>query len=102
GALGMAAQADPTPLRKLSASEQQERTAGDLKAVAIYRTGLLHAAAFIAQQTNLFPAIKAHTLPLREDKEVLWLTWMSFLDYLLALDTIDHYHHDWLLLKGGQ
>jgi hypothetical protein len=103
GAIGvLAAQADPTPLRKLSASEQQARTAGDLKAVTIYRTGLLNATTFIAQQTNLFPATKANTLPLREDKEVLWLTWMNFLDYLLALDTIDHYHHDWLLLKGEQ
>lgn len=103
GAFGvLAAQADPTPLRKLSAPEQQARTAGDLKAVTIYRTGLLAATTFIAQQTNLFPATKADTLPRREDKEVLWLTWMNYLDYMLALDALDHYHHDWLLLKGGQ
>lgn len=96
------ARADITPLRKLSATEQKERTASDLKGFFIYRDGLRSANAFIARQTNLFPAKTTGTLPLREDKEVLWMTWMSFLDYMLALDTMDHFHSDWLRLSGEQ
>jgi hypothetical protein len=96
------AQADVTPLRKLSAAEQKERTTGDLKVVTIYRAGLLAVTAFVAQQTNLFPATKENVLPRREDKEILWQTWMSYLDYMLALDALDHFHRDWLQLPGEQ
>lgn len=76
--------------------------ASDQKAFTIYRDGLLKATSFIAQQTNLFPATNTNVLPPREDKEVLWMTWMSFLDYMLALDAMDHFYNDWHRLSGDQ
>jgi hypothetical protein len=96
------AQAEPTPLRKLSQPEQAEQIVGAEKAVLIYRDGLLAATAFIRQQTNLFPEIKGDYLPRREDKEILWQAWVNYLDYLLALDSLDHYYHDWFRLSGKQ
>ena len=101
-ALGFAAaQAEQTPLRKLSKAEQAERIAGDERAVLIYRAGLLAATAFVRQQTNLFPEIKGDYLPRREDKEILWQAWINYLDYLLALDSMDHYYSsDWFRLSG--
>ena len=95
------AQAEPTPLRKLSQPEQAEQIVGAEKAVLIYRDGLLAATAFIRQQTNLFPEIKGDYLPLREDKEILWQAWVNYLDYLLALDSLDHYYRRWRDGWGG-
>jgi hypothetical protein len=98
------ARAEVVPLRKLSQSERTQRIAGDSQAVKIYRDGLEKVTAFAQRQTNLFPDPKPpeSRLPRREEKEVLWQIWKSYLDYLLALDAIDHYHHDWSRLSGQQ
>jgi hypothetical protein len=96
------ASAEVVPLRKLGRAEQEERIAGDLKAVTIYRQGLLETTAFARRQTNIFSAnpTSVTDLPRREDKEVVWRTWQSYLDYLLALDAIDQYHREFYLLSG--
>lgn len=94
------AKADTTPLRKLGGEEQSAHITGDQQAVLIYRDGLLAATAFIRQQTNLFPKPKGDFLPRREDKEVLWQAWVNYLDYLLALDSMDHFYSDWFQLSG--
>src|ERR1051326_3901574 len=80
----VAVQAEVVPLRKLDRSQQDERITGDLKAVEVYRQGLFTTLHFALQQTNLFPASKRAVtdLPPREEKEVLWTTWKSYLDYL--------------------
>ena len=90
------------PLHQLNRSEQLERITGDLKMTAVYRSGLSNVTAFATQQTNLFPVAKtaAPHLPRREEKEILWPAWKSCLDYLLALDALDAYHHDWFRLSG--
>lgn len=94
--------AENIPLHQLKRAEQVARIAGDLKMVAIYRVGLSNVTAFAALQTNLFPAVKisAPQLPRREDKEILWSAWKSYLDYLLALDALDTANADWFLLSG--
>jgi hypothetical protein len=98
------AHAEVVPLRKLDRTEQDARITGDLKAVAIYRQGLLTTTTFALQQTNLFPGAKKKVtdLPHRAEKEMLWQTWKSYLDYLLALDAIDHYHRDFYRLPKDQ
>ncbi|MBW8865252.1 MAG: hypothetical protein JF609_10100 [Verrucomicrobia bacterium] len=98
--IGIRAPAEAVPLHKLDRAAQAERIASDLKMVVIYRAGLSNATAFTALQTNLFPATPV--LPGREDKEVLWQTWKSYLDYLLALDTLDSFYSDWWRLSGEQ
>jgi hypothetical protein len=100
--LGIASvRADQTPLRKLGKAELAERMANDEQAVLVYRDGLLAATAFIRQQTNLFPEIKGDYLVRREDKEILWQVWLNYLDYLLALDSMDHFYSDWYQLSGA-
>jgi len=98
------APAENVPLYKLDRAGRAEQIASDLKMVVIYRAGLSNATAFAAQQTNLFAdttAIKSH-LPRREEKELLWQAWKSYLDYLLALDALDSSHSDWWRLSGEQ
>jgi hypothetical protein len=101
---GFVAEAAVVPLHKLSSTERAERISGDLRALKVYRDGLAKVVAFAEQQTNLFPTAKPveSRLPRREEKEVLWQIWKSYLDYLLALDTLEHYHRDWFRLSGQQ
>lgn len=95
-------QAEITPLYKLDRAEQTERITNHLKMIAICRTGLSNILAFARQQTNLFPATKPaeQQLPRREEKEILWQAWGTYLDYMLALDAMDAYHSDWFRLSG--
>jgi hypothetical protein len=99
---GMASAKDVTPLRKLKSAEQDRRISSDLKAVQVYRDGLATATRFALQQTNFFGATTPSItdLPRREEKDLLWQTWKSYLDYLMALDAIEHYHADFYLLSG--
>lgn len=101
---GLTIQAEVIPLQKLSQSEREQRITSDLQAVKIYREGLEKVTGFAEGQTNLFPNPKPveSRLPRREEKEVLWEIWKTYLDYLLALDAIEHYHHDWFRLSGQQ
>lgn len=101
--LGVAGvRAGVVPLHKLDRAEQLERTASHLKMAATYRTGLSNLVAYARTQTNLFPATKPAEprLPSRGEKVVLWQIWKSYLDYLLALDALEDYHSDWLLVSG--
>ncbi|HEV2692337.1 MAG TPA: YiiX/YebB-like N1pC/P60 family cysteine hydrolase [Verrucomicrobiae bacterium] len=98
------APAETVPLYKLDRAGQTERIASNQKMAVIYRAGLSNALAFAAQQTNLFsdPAAAKPPLPRREEKELLWQAWKSYLDYLLALDVLNSSHGDWWRLSGGQ
>lgn len=87
---------------KLDRARQAERIAADLKLASVYRLGLSNTLVFIGGQTNLLPAVKPSDvrLPRREEKEVLWQAWRSYLDYMLALDGLDSRHRDWWRLSG--
>src|SRR4051812_30069576 len=52
---------------------------------------------------ELFPANRPRTSRLlrREEKEIVWSTWQRFLDYIVALDSIEHYHAQFYRLKGA-
>lgn len=95
------ARAEVLPLHRLRPPDQDQRITGDQKAALVYRQGLQTVARFVGQQTNLFPVnqLAEPRLPRREEKEVLWQTWKSALDYLLALDALDHYHGDFYRLS---
>ncbi len=94
--------AEMVPLRKLKKAEQEQKINGDMKSVLIYRHGLEDATSFALKQTNFFtstsPAIT--DLPRREQKDVLWQTWKAYLDYMVALDAIEHYHAEFYTLSG--
>lgn len=91
------------PLYNLSHAELDARLAGDLRAVGIYREGLQSVIAFAGSRPDLFPAQKQQEARLlnREQKEAVWSAWKTFLDYVVALDSIGTYHRDFYRLRGG-
>lgn len=99
-ALGGAAQLKP--LHKISTEDRVVRFESDTKAISVFREGLSNVMAFIELQTEIFPIVKPEQTRLlrREEKEVVWQTWQRFLEYTVALDSIERYHADWWRLKG--
>ena len=89
-------------LHKLSSEARAARFSSDAKATKIYRTGLSNVIAFVELQTEIFPVAKPKESRLlrREEKEVVWQTWQRFMEYTMALDSIERYHGDWWRLKG--
>lgn len=91
-----------TPIWELNENEQQQRIAADLSAVGVYRDGLRSVIAFVEARTNLFPTetVKDPHMLSREQREIVWTTWKSFLDYTLALDTMGKYYRHYYRLRG--
>lgn len=104
-ALGAALSADTgpaTPLERLDPSALEARLAGDLEAVRIYRDGLERVTQVMDSRKDLFPVNKlaqARVLA-RDEREAVGSLWKSFLDYLLALDSLDKYTRGFSRLKG--
>jgi hypothetical protein len=94
----------PTPLRDLPAAERDARIASDTKSVHVYRDGLAKVVAYAQSRSDLFPATKIKSkeprVLRREQKEVVWSTWKSFLDYMVALDAVGQVHRDFFFLEG--
>lgn len=86
---------------KLAGDEVTRRQTSDLQTVQIYRRGLLGILDFVNENSALFPAqrLEHPRLLKREEKEAVWNAWKTFLDYLLALDSLGSYHQDFLKLK---
>ena len=93
--------APPDSISKLPATEQRARISGDQSAVLRHRAGLTNTLAYVRQRPDLFPEKRRLTASvlLREDKEVVWSTWKTFLDYTLALESTASFHRDFFLLK---
>lgn len=67
----------------------QSRADGDARAVAMYRNGLSAAAGEMRSlASNEGRVLSA------DEKQAVRTTWASFLDYLLALDSVGAYHRD--------
>ncbi len=94
-----AAQAAPHALAALDAASRAESQASDLKAVVVFREGLAHLVDFTSTRPDLFPGSRrrdSHLLNEGERAEVRE-TWKSFLDYVIALDSLEHFHADYAL-----
>ena len=94
--------AEIKPIHKLTAVERAARLSSDSKAAVVYRDGLSNVIAFVELQTEIFPVTKPKESRLlrREEKEVVWQTWQRFMEYTMALDSIERYQGDWWRLKG--
>ena len=92
----------PSSLPSLEAKAREERVAGDLNAVRVYRDGIARVIAFMDSRPDLVPAskLKERRDLGREEKEAVRRSWRSFLDYLLALDSLDKYHRDFHRLEA--
>ena len=71
-------------------ADREARTANDLRAVGVYREGLQATWQYVETHPDLFPAtkMKQQRLLNREQREAVWTTWKTLLDYVVALDAI--------------
>lgn len=90
------------PLTKLRPEERSNRLAGDARNVQLYRDGLRAVLQYMDLREDLFPRVPVQKsrLLLREEKEAVWNTWQRFLDYMLALESLEKYHSQFARLKG--
>jgi hypothetical protein len=95
--LACAAQAASHPLSQLDAMSRAESQASDLQAVVVFREGLAHLADFAGSRSDLFPAARqrAPRLLNEMDRAEVRETWKSFLDYVIALDSLERFHRDY-------
>jgi hypothetical protein len=80
------------------------RISGDQKAVLQYRTGMQAIIRYMDSHTDLFPADKLteKRLPTLEQKQQIRSTWKSFLDYILALDSIGQLYDNFYLSNDAE
>lgn len=94
--------AEMKPIHKLPKAELEARLPGDAHALRIHRQGLRSVINYIETRPDLFPTErpKEPRLLRREEKEIVWTTWQRFLDYIVALDSVEQYHAPFYRLKG--
>src|SRR5689334_18237699 len=90
------------PLQKLTPEERADRLAGDARIVQLHRHGLREVIQYMDAHDELFPRVKVQEARLlrRDEKEAVWNTWQRFLDYIVALQSLEQYHEQFLKLKG--
>ena len=98
--LGTVVHAQPSELSSLDKAALTARQTVDLRAVQIYREGLQKTLAFVQKRSDLFPLqhIKKRILPDASKNEVRSI-WKTVLDYQLALESLERFHNDFILLK---
>ena len=71
-------------------ADREARTASDLRAVRVYREGLQATWQYVDAHPELFPTtkVKEQRMLTREQREQVWTTWKTLLDYVVALDAI--------------
>jgi permuted papain-like amidase YaeF/Yiix C92 family enzyme len=95
--------AEVKPIHKLSKAELEARLEGDSRTIQVQRPGLRSVISYMESRPDVFPANRPKTSRLlrREEKEIAWNTWERFLDYIVALDSIEQYHAQFYRLKGA-
>jgi hypothetical protein len=95
--------AEVKPIHKLPKAELEVRLEGDSRAVLLQRQGLRTVISYVESRSDLFPADRPTVSRLlrREEKEIVWNTWQRFLDYVVALDSIEQYHAQFHRLKSA-
>jgi hypothetical protein len=88
------------PLAELDASSRAESQASDLHAVVVFREGLAHLVGFASSRADLFPPARQRSARLLNEAERAEVReiWKSFLDYTIALDSLERFHADYALI----
>lgn len=98
--LGTSAFAQPFELLRLYQSTRAARQTVDLRAVQIYREGLERTLAFVRARPELFPSRRIEKRLLNDAaKSEVRTIWKSLLDYQMALEAVEQYHRDFVLLR---
>jgi Permuted papain-like amidase enzyme, YaeF/YiiX, C92 family len=99
--LASVARMEAHPLADLDAGSRAESQASDLRAVVVFREGLARTVALAASRPDLFPAARrsgSHLLN-EADRATVRETWKSFLDYTIALDSLERFHVEYAALS---
>jgi hypothetical protein len=93
----------PARFADLPAAQQQARLAQDAQALLRYRAGLARVVQLTRLHPELFPATKlaAPRILQREQHEAVWAIWQSFLEYVMAADSVAEYYADFSTLPSG-
>ena len=88
------------PLADLDAARRAASQASDLRAVTVFREGLARVVERAATRPDLFPAERRRGTHLLNEAERTAVrdTWKSFLDYTLALDSLERFHREYAVL----
>ena len=84
----------PPPIYKLETIEVEHRNAVDARNIGRYRASLVSIVGYVESRTDLLEKGET-TLLSREQKEILWTSWESMLDYYFALESIKKYHSNY-------
>jgi hypothetical protein len=87
--------AEMIPLAELDNAVLEEKIRKDMKTLVIYRNGLSSIMNFVKTEpvfTNSGKKDPKQPMMNREEREVLWNTWKSFLDYYIAVDSLKQYY----------
>lgn len=98
-AVASLARAETLSLADLDAAGRAERQAMDVRAVAVYRTGLARLAEHTEMRPDLFPTIRLRAPRLLNEQQRAEVrnAWKAFLDYSMALHSLERYHADYAL-----
>lgn len=92
--------AQPFELLRLDQPTRAARQSTDLRAVQIYREGLERTLRFVKARPELFPPRPIEKRLINDaGKSQVRAIWKSLLDYQVALEAIEQYHKDFVLLR---
>lgn len=79
-----------TPSSALNAVQRDNEEMHEVAQVLRYRQGLQEVLAFTASRADLFPQARLPKTRFltREEKEIVWSTWKSFMEYMLGLESL--------------
>lgn len=80
----------------------EQRAASDAAAILRSRQGLQDILGFMHAQPDLFLAERRMSTRAltREERELIWQTWQSFLDHIVALDAMGRQHSDFQSMEN--
>ena len=94
--------ADINTLQQRDKTAVKVRLASDIKGVQHYRRGLQRIMAYAHKRKDLFTRSrkKSPSMLRRSQKEAIWSTWKSLLDYFIALENVREFHNGFFHIKN--
>lgn len=94
--------ATPPGLTRLDSASLSRRQQSDRQALDLYRQGLAQVLTYADTRTDLFPGERAEAARLLtvEERESIRRAWTRFLDYILALESIERFHRSCFRLES--
>ncbi|GMQ91927.1 MAG: hypothetical protein BMS9Abin11_1242 [Gammaproteobacteria bacterium] len=94
--------ADINTLQQRDKAAVKVRLASDIKGIQYYRRGLQRIMTYAHKRKDLFAHSRKKTPSMlrRSQKEAIWSTWKSLLDYFIALENVREFHNSFFRIKN--